>query len=126
LTLPLSLRKRINALIRRSSKARNFVIAAFVTGIFVSVIELACTGQVYLPTIMFVLGVPELRAQGALYLFLYNLMFIVPLVVVFVLVYFGTTSKDLGSFLQRRAASVKLGMALLFTVLTGWLVTLVI
>jgi hypothetical protein len=53
-------------------------------------------------------------------------MFIVPLVVVFVLVYFGTTSKDLGKFLQQRAASVKLGMALLFTVLTGWLVTLVI
>ncbi len=125
LTLPLNLRKRINALIRRSSKARNFVVAAFVTGMLVSVIELACTGQVYLPTIMFVLGVPELRARGALYLFLYNLMFIVPLVVVFVLVYFGTTSKDLGNFLQQRAAAVKLGMALLFTVLTGWLVTLV-
>ncbi len=125
LTLSSSLRQRIHVLIRRSSKAKSFIAAAFITGILVSLIELACTGQVYLPTIMFVLGVPEMRARGVMYLLLYNLMFIVPLVVVFVLVYFGTTSKQLSGFLQQRAASVKLGMALLFTVLTGWLVTLV-
>lgn len=126
LALPHSLRKRINAIIRRYRKSRGFVLGAFVTGALVSVVELACTGQVYLPTILFVLSVPELRAQGFLYLLLYNLMFIVPLIIVFVLVYFGTTSKDLTAFLQRRAAAVKLGMTLLFGLLTVWLVTLIV
>ncbi|MFP4343182.1 MAG: hypothetical protein ACLFU8_00685 [Anaerolineales bacterium] len=53
-------------------------------------------------------------------------MFIVPLVIVFILVYFGTTSKDLTAFLQRRAAAVKLGMTALFGLLTVWLLTLII
>jgi cytochrome c biogenesis protein CcdA len=55
----------------------------FITGVVISIIELACTGQVYLPTILFVLGVPELRLQAGVYLVLYNLMFVLPLVVVF-------------------------------------------
>lgn len=124
LALPHSLRKRINAIIRNYRKSEGFIVGALVTGVLVSLVELACTGQVYLPTILFVLSVPDLRARGFLYLVLYNLMFIVPLVVVFVLVYFGTTSKDLTAFLQRRAAMVKLGMTALFGVLAVWLVTL--
>jgi len=55
------------------------------------------------------------------YLVLYNLLFIVPLAVVFVLAYYGTTSKDLTAFLQQRAASVKLGMMILFITLAAWL-----
>jgi len=48
-------------------------------------------------------------------------MFIVPLVVVFLLVYRGTTSKQLLEWMNRRAASVKLGTAALFLLLAGWL-----
>ena len=48
-------------------------------------------------------------------------MFVLPLVVVFVLAYFGTTSEQLGRFINRRAAAVKLLTAGLFLVLAGWL-----
>jgi len=92
-----------------------------VTGLVISLLELACTGQVYLPTIIFVSSMPELRLRAIFYLLLYNLLFILPLVVVFILAYFGTTSKDLTRFLQKRAAAVKLGMAVLFLALGGWL-----
>jgi cytochrome c biogenesis protein CcdA len=122
LKLPLRLRRWINRVIREGAGMRAFVPVAFVTGMAVSIIELACTGQVYLPTILFVLGVPELQARAALYLVLYNLMFILPLVVIFVLAYFGTTSQQLGQFINRRAATVKLATAGLFLVLAGWLV----
>jgi hypothetical protein len=88
----------------------------------VSLIELACTGQVYLPTIVFVLGVPGLRTRATLALLLYNLMFVLPLVVVFLLVYCGTTSQQLLAWMKRHAASVKLATAVLFLVLSGWLV----
>ena len=57
-----------------------------------------------------------------LFLLLYNLMFIVPLVVVFCLAYFGTTSLQLGLFLRRHTATVKLGTALLFAALALWLI----
>jgi cytochrome c biogenesis protein CcdA/glutaredoxin len=121
LSLPHSLRMRINRVIRQTCRARATVWAAFVTGLVVSIIELACTGQVYLPTIIFVMGVPQLQVRAFLYLLLYNLMFILPLVVVFILAFRGTTSRQLTRFLQARAAPVKLAMSGLFFALAGWL-----
>ncbi len=123
LKLPAHLRRWINRVIREGAGLRAFVPVALVTGAAISVIELACTGQVYLPTILFVLGVPGLRVRAGLYLLLYNLMFVLPLVVVFLLAYFGTTSQQLGRFINRRAATIKLATAGLFLLLAGWLVT---
>ncbi len=121
LKLPDPLRKRINAVIRKGRGARSYYIGAFITGLLISILELACTGQVYLPTIIFVSSMPELKLRAIFYLVLYNLLFILPLVVVFILAYYGTTSKDLTSFLQKHAAAVKIGMALLFFALAAWL-----
>jgi cytochrome c biogenesis protein CcdA/glutaredoxin len=122
LAMPTRLRRRVNQAIRERAGAKAFVPVTFVTGVVVSVIELACTGQVYLPTILFVLGVPEMQAQAGFYLVLYNLMFILPLVVVFVLAYFGTTSQQLGLLIHRHTAKVKLATAALFLLLAGWMV----
>jgi cytochrome c biogenesis protein CcdA len=121
LNLPHNIRMRINATIRKGRKSRAFVAGAFVTGVVVSFLELACTGQVYLPVILFVTSQPDLRAQGTLFLLIYNLLFILPLVVVFLLAYYGTGAKQLSDFLQERAATVKLGLTLLFFALGSWL-----
>jgi hypothetical protein len=48
-------------------------------------------------------------------------MFVLPLVVVVLLAYFGTTSQQLTRWMTRRAAAVKLGMAVLFLLLAAWL-----
>ncbi len=121
LKLPAVLRRRVNAVVRSGQHARAFILGAFVTGVVVSLIELACTGQIYLPTIIFVVSIPELRVQALSYLLLYNLVFVLPLVVVFVLVYYGTTSHQLGRFLQQNTARVKLGAVILFASLATWL-----
>jgi len=126
LKLPTRLRRRINQLVRERAGLQAFIPVTFFTGAAISVIELACTGQVYLPTIVFVLGVPDLRVQAGLYLVFYNLMFILPLVVVFLLAYFGTSSQQLGMFIHRRAATIKLVTAGLFVLLAGWLVVALI
>jgi cytochrome c biogenesis protein CcdA len=123
LRIPLRLRQRINRTVRSGAKARAFVPVAFFTGFVISLLELACTGQVYLPTIIFVMGRPEMQGQALLYLVLYNLAFILPLIVVFGLAYFGTTSDQLGLFIYRRTAAIKLATALLFVVLAGWLLS---
>ena len=122
LNLPHGLRMRINAVIRKERNVRAAVAGSFVTGVAVSFLELACTGQVYLPTIVFVVSQPELQVRALFFLVLYNLLFILPLVVVFILAHHGTNSKQLTRFFQRSAATVKLGMALLFAALAMWLV----
>ena len=121
LNLPKGLRKRINAVIRKGRGTNRYVIGAFATGLVISLLELACTGQVYLPTIIFVSSMPELRLRAIFYLVIYNLLFILPLVVVFILAYFGTTSEDLTRFLRKHAAAVKIGLGILFFALGLWL-----
>ena len=121
LNLPKGLRKRINAVIRKGRDTNRYVIGAFATGLVISLLELACTGQVYLPTIIFVSSMPELRLRAIFYLIIYNLLFIFPLIVVFILAYFGTSSKELTSFLQKHAAAVKIGLGILFFALGTWL-----
>jgi len=121
LKLPEPLRKRINATIRKGRNINNYVMGAFGAGILVSFLELACTGQVYLPTIIFVSSIPDLRLQAFFYLVLYNLLFILPLVVIFILVYYGTTSSELTRILREKAAAVKFAMGIVFIGLGGWL-----
>jgi len=121
LKLPDSLRDLTHRLIREGSRAQRFVLASLLLGLAVSLVELACTGQVYLPTIVFMLGIPQWRTQAALALLIYNVMFIIPLIGIFVLVYYGTTSQQMLRWMRRHAAAVKLGMAVLFTLLAIWL-----
>ncbi|MCS7281923.1 MAG: hypothetical protein NZ769_00975 [Anaerolineae bacterium] len=122
LRLPDHLKKQARAVVRRGQRMSAYALGALVTGLLISLLELACTGQLYLPTIVFVLSVPAMRARAVTYLLLYNLAFILPLAVVFVLTYFGTTSLQLGMFLRKRTAAVKLGTALVFFALAVWLV----
>ncbi len=122
LQLPDRLKKQARAVVRQGQRMSAYILGAFVTGLLVSLLELACTGQLYLPTIIFVLSVPAMRARAVAYLLLYNLAFILPLGVVFAFAYFGTTSMQLGMFIQKRTAAVKLGTALVFLALAGWLV----
>ena len=121
LKLPMNLRRRINKVIRESAQMRAFVAVAFFTGFVVSLLELACTGQVYLPTIIYVMSQPDLAGQAFLYLVLYCLMFILPLVVVFALSYFGTTSEQLGQFINRHTKTIKLLTGILFVGLALWM-----
>lgn len=90
------------------------VILAFVNGFIIALLESACTGQVYFPTIAFVSKVPSLRIHAFLYLVLYNLAFILPLVFVFFLAYKGATSEKFTSFTERHFGGIKITYALLF------------
>jgi len=73
---------------------------AAATGFLVSVLELACTGQIYLPTLIFISHVPELRANALIYLLVYNFMFVIPLIVVFSPI--GVPAPSNGQKLQKR------------------------
>lgn len=121
LRLPDKLRKWINATIRKSMRAETLIAASFVAGVVISFIELACTGQVYVPIILG-LSTPGYRAQALLSLAVYCLAFIVPLVIVFVISFLGTNSRKLGIFLQKHTASIKLITAVLFVAIGLWLI----
>ncbi len=122
LQLPRFIKKNIHAIIREKMQMENLYAAAIVSGFFISLSEFVCTGQIYLPTLMFVSEVPSLRIKALLYLFLYNIAFIVPLVVVFVASYKGMSSAALNAFWKNKVETVKLISALFFIFLAGLLI----
>jgi cytochrome c biogenesis protein CcdA len=121
LQLPKSLKKRIHATIRKRTRVKGFIGAAFIAGMLVSLFELACTGQVYLPTIVFMTSVTEWRTTAIAYLILYNLMFVIPLIAVFAVAYYGASSDNLTAYFQTHVGAVKLLTAALFGALALWL-----
>jgi len=89
-------------------------VSALVTGFLVSILEAVCTGQTYLPTISFILKTTHLKLQAFVYLLLYNLMFIVPLLMIFLFALLGVTSEQFSSFLKKHMLTIKVLMAILF------------
>ena len=122
LQLPNFLKKRIHQTIRVTNKSGRYFIAAIVAGFTISLLEFACTGQVYLPTILFVTNIPSMRINAISYLILYNVMFVAPLLIIFGIVYWGVTSEQLSFFLQKRASTIKLITSLFFFGLAGILI----
>ena len=98
---------------RYSTRVRLGAIA-FISGLIISILESVCTGQVYLPTIVFVLKMPHMKVAAVLYLFIYNLMFILPLGVILGMTLFGTKTNIFSNFASRHLGVVKLFTSLLF------------
>jgi len=135
LQVPNSLKKRIHRIIRtregeleagKEVKSTRFLFAAMVIGLIVTLLQSTCTSQIYLPTILFVTNIPSIRGSAIFYLILYNILYILPLVAIFVIVYWGTTSEQLSFFLQRRTSTIKLLTALFFFVLAGILIIILL
>ncbi len=122
LKLSLDMRRHVHKVIREGAAMRGFYLVAFVVGVVVSLIQLTCTSPIYIGIVFLVHEVPEMQANAYLYLLLYNLAYIVPLVIVFVLAYFGTSSEQLGEFITKRTAAIKLLTTVIFLLMAGWLI----
>lgn len=123
LQLPKPIKSLISRMIKHQVKLRYFTLIAILTGVIISMLEFLCTGQVYLPTIVLVFAeVPEFQGQAAGLLLLYNLMFVLPLIIIFVGVYFGMSSEQLQDGLDRHRPLIKLLTAIVFFCLAVWLI----
>ena len=115
--LPLKIKQRIHKYIREKSKIQSLVLASVFIGFLVSLEELFCTGQVYLPTLMYMSKMPQYQGKAFLYLLLYNILFILPLIIVFLAVYFGVKAKLLSKNMEKNLGKLKLLMAIVFFIL---------
>jgi hypothetical protein len=113
--------ERIRKFLRINLRLPHYLGAAAVSGIFVSLTELACTGQVYLPTIMFILQVPALKQRAMLFLCLYNLAFILPLVVVFLMALTGVQAIKFNQISRKDFIIGKILLAVFFLIFAVFL-----
>ncbi len=88
--------------------------ASFVTGFLVSLLEAVCTGQIYFPTVAFIIKNTPYKLQGVALIFLYNLMFILPMAAIFLVVLAGVNSATAARLFRKYLLQVKMLMAALF------------
>lgn len=125
LQLPGQEKSRIRSLIRAVAGSRLMPLWAFLVAFPVALLEFLCTGQTYLPTIVLIIANQGLHSHAVLLLLLYNLLFILPLLVITVLAAAGISSERLRSWFTRHLSASKLLGGLLFTLfavlfLTRW------
>jgi len=115
LQLPVALKKKVHRLIRKGTQSKKAgFLGTFALGFVIAATEVICTGQVYLPTIGYIMTIPKLRAYAFLNLLFYNVTFIIPLVGVFVAAFLGITSERMALETRKRTGTVKLLTAILF------------
>ncbi|MEA1928943.1 MAG: hypothetical protein U9N73_12125 [Candidatus Auribacterota bacterium] len=108
LQMPRSVKLRVHKLISGHLQGSHIVIGAIVTGFLVTLFEAVCTGQVYLPTIILMTRSTGLRLIGWLYLIFYNFLFVLPLLIVMILTYFGMTWHSLARTTQHHIFLLKI------------------
>ncbi len=115
LQLPTAFKKRVHKIIREGTQSqRAGYLGTFALGFVIAATEVICTGQVYLPTIGYIMTIPKLRVHAFFNLVLYNIMFIIPLVAIFIAVFFGVTSDKMALLTKGHTGTVKLLTAILF------------
>jgi len=112
LRLPGSTVRRIHHFIRKGAPLWLTGIGSIVLGVLVSISEFVCTGQVYLPTLVYI---SRRKTEGSLFLlFAYNMTFIMPLAAVFILVMLGFSHARLTRIFRQHLAASKLALAVFF------------
>jgi cytochrome c biogenesis protein CcdA len=99
--------------------------AAFALGILVGIFELPCTGGVYL-AILGLMSRNYSLMEGLPYLVLYNLVFVMPLVLILVLVAYGISPERTNEWRIRHRRTLRLivGLAMIaigVIILSGWM-----
>lgn len=120
LQLPAWLRKYNHKWIKNLSSIQNtrwLFVLSFALGMTISVGEFLCTGQIYLATIVYFLrSSSTFNLQALLYFILYDLAFIIPLLLVTYVIYKGKEIFDVSEAIRRRMPFIKLINAILFLV----------
>ena len=90
--------------------------ASFLLGMIVSSMEFACTGQVYFPIIMAIMS-KGFTPKALWLLIVYNVCFILPLLLVTAVALRGTGIKSLSNWARTHVFGTKIAMSVIFAVI---------
>jgi hypothetical protein len=119
LKLPAGLQARIHRVMKSGFRKRSLVLGGLGMGAVVTVIESVCTGQVYVPTLVLMLKQGESVLRCAGYLLVYNIIFMLPLVVTLALTCGGMSTPALVEWSRRNVTVSKTLLGVFFLVMTA-------
>ena len=107
LSIPESRKELFVGYIRRAT-----VPAAFVLGILVGIFELPCTGGIYL-AVLSLLSSQVTFNEGLIYLLIYNLAFVLPLILIVLAVTFGISPEMLNRFREEHKRKLRIAIGII-------------
>lgn len=114
----------VRRVIRHGLGLRSLAFGAIVIGVSVTLIESVCTGQVYVPSLVWLVRAGHAGRRAIGYLALYNFMHVVPLIAAFVLTWRGMQTPALIHWSRRNVVLSKSLMALFFLGMAALLIWL--
>ena len=126
LQMPDRFKKIVRGSIRKGFGTGLILLSGLLIGFLVTLFEFTCTGQVYYPVITYIARDPLMRIKAMKMLIVYNLGFILPVAIVFVLSIFGFGQREFNRFLIRRVVAVKILTGILLLVIGIWVMKMVL
>jgi cytochrome c biogenesis protein CcdA len=119
--LPVGLRKWNHQWIKKFASGGDIkllVLMSALLGVIISAGEFLCTGQIYIATIAYIIqGGSSLTLRAFIYLLVYDIAFVLPLIFLTVLIDRGKSVFDMTEFLRRRLPAIKLVTGIAFLIL---------
>ena len=117
LSIPPEKAKQIHEMTKKVTLPAMIFLGAFVAGV-----ELPCTGGPYLAILVFLSQ--NFNFTAFLWLVFYNVIFVMPLIVILLMVYFGFKIQNLKRWKQNNRTYMRLSTGIIL-VLLGWLLILI-
>ena len=118
--ITLSIPKRAKGIISKWGKKAN-VLGAIILGFLVSLFEFPCTGSVYI-VILALLSKQATQLIAINYLLIYNLMFVLPLLIILFGILFGFKLERVRAWKDKRKNYMKLATGVLLLILGGYMI----
>lgn len=118
LQLPDNIKNKIHSIFRKGMAFKFLIPGACFMGFIVTLFESLCTGQVYVP-ILVLLAKESFLSKWLFYLIIYNLMFILPLIIIFWMAFCGVTVSGFIKLSKKNVVFSKLLLGFLFLALAG-------
>ncbi len=98
---------------------------SFFLGVFVALVELPCTGAVYLGVLALV-SLSGLTINNFLLLVIYNLLFVLPLIVIILLIHRGSQAEKLEQWREKYKPHMRLAIGLLLIAMGIWMIMFIL
>ena len=114
-SLPVGIIGKIHRAIQSGINTKYLIPSAFGAGVMVTAFESICTGQVYVPTLVLIIKSGVSQLTGWVYLLLFNIACITPLLLIFICVYNGINLSKFEQWATKNALISKLLLAIFFS-----------
>lgn len=106
---------------RYSERISDNIFATFGLGVFVALVELPCTGAVYL-AILSIMSLSGVNISNTLLLIIYNVIFVAPLIVILFAMYFGVSAEKFESWRKENRGLMRLFIGVVLIAMGLWMI----